>query len=539
MQAGQWHRLKNAPDAEIWSHLVKPDVRTCNSFVIRTPTHLFVVDPGGAPAQAAEVFDIVRAERELRARPVYVCFTHCHIDHVLGFVAWSAGHSIPDLRVVLHEAGVRAWQEADRQATQAEILEQPLESWTPPGLQTISPRKRNKKGAPDFCIGNQLEVFLTPGHCSDSVCFRLGEVLLVGDLLVATAPLVAGAKGWDSEALSLSLERISRLVDEAEIEYGCPGHGGILERAVMAKALRRTLSEAAALKDIEAVNVSRVRAVSGTARELFDELVRIFGVIQGRIERLAQRLQSLEETAASARIREILDSGQVIGLLGEFRLFEVSLRAGAIVEVQLAMKSIQMVPRILKLLEYDRLKVVLDPALLRYARLLLTDFVHTAKGLRVEDERAPLELAAWCEALVAELGLRPDGGLSADDIPDDEEGFRQHLIRRLAYVPVFKAVTLEAKPCTGPVWVSAAEPRLRDTWKRLLEECVEAGARRLTLSVTPGALSMDAHFPGGAPKPEALKLQGCIRSLNLAGVVLQVDGSGEALRFALRFIGSA
>jgi glyoxylase-like metal-dependent hydrolase (beta-lactamase superfamily II) len=536
MQSRQWYRVRTGPEAEVWSHVVEPGVHTCNSFVIRTPTHLFVVDPGGTLAQAEEVFSIVRFELQQKTRPVYVCLTHCHIDHVLGFVTWSGRNTLPDLSVVLHEAGCEAWQTADRELTQAEILEQPMPAWVPSGLRVIAPGKRNKRGPPDFCIENQLEVFLAPGHCPDAVCYRLGEVLIVGDLLVATAPLVAGVKGWDGGEMVKSLQRVGHLVEECGIQYVGPGHGGILERTKLAKILSRAANEAESLTDIEPVNVSRVKSVSGQAHVMFDDLLAVFAVIQSRIERLAQRLQSLEETSAARQIRQILDSEQVIALLGEFRLFAASLRSGAIIAVQLALKSVQIVPRILRLLEYDHLRDVLDPSLLRYTRSLLTDFLSTAKGLRVEEEKSLLDLSAWTASFVQELKLHPSSGLTSDDIPDDEEGFRNHLIKMIAHVPVVESVPLKVKDCPDPVWVSAVPDRLHDAVKRLLEICVEIGARQLTLSVEPGQLSILAKFSVKTPDPETVRWQGCPRSLALAGANLNTTVAVDVLRLVLRFL---
>jgi glyoxylase-like metal-dependent hydrolase (beta-lactamase superfamily II) len=547
MKNQEWQKIEGTRQVEVYPWVRKPDLASSNSYILKSAEQLAVIDPGGSPEQTEGLLAVLRAQLQERPRPVFLYLTHCHVDHAIEAIKNCLWRELPGLKILVHEAGCVALSTGDRAVTQAGILGIDLPATLPDSWLTVSPDQGTfgERGVSPLLkvvplgADDCLEVYATPGHSPDGVSFRVGDVLFAGDLLAAVSPLVAGAAGWSHADLITSLKTILQLVEGHRIRVCGPGHGSLLDGEAITKAFQKTLSEAGFLTKIEPVNPDRVRFVTDYAQDLFEELGTLFTVIHNRIERVARRLDEFEEYSAARQIRQILDSRQVAQLLLEFRNFQAGLRRGQMIEVQVALKAIQVVPRIRRLLEHDQLKRVIDPSLLRFTFTLLTDFMQAAKGLRLEEEREEHDLNALAAALVAELSRRPGAPASLDDIPDDPAGFCDFLLSSIAHVPIFKDVALRYDGPDDEVRVPLVTPRFQDALKRFLEDLVDWGAQAIALKVgreiSQAHLAVHAEFGRPVLEVSEHRLYPHRRHFEMSGAPMDVQFSPTTLDFMLRF----
>ena len=76
----EWQNIPGALQADIFPVLRKPDV-ICSAYIIRTPQKIVIIDPGSLPEQMALLKEALMEDLNQRIRPIYIFFTHCHIDH--------------------------------------------------------------------------------------------------------------------------------------------------------------------------------------------------------------------------------------------------------------------------------------------------------------------------------------------------------------------------------------------------------------------------------------------------------------------------
>ncbi len=471
MKALSWQPVSGAPGAEVYPWLRKPHCFSSNSYLVRTPEALAVIDPGGLPEQTAALADLVREELVRRPRPVHILLTHCHLDHSREAAGPGFWREVPGAEVFIHARGARALGEADRRLTQEEILGGGLEPFN--AARPLFADGRKRETIP-LGSGAAIEALPAPGHSPDGVIYRLGETDFIGDLLSAVTPLIAGIPGWHREDLIGSLKAALARIDAGEVRVCCPGHGRPLLGEDIARVFRRALAEASALEGIETADASRVKYVSGRARRLFVELEAAFSLVRERLERLSSRLDYLEEWSAAREISAILDSAEVARLLGEFRDFSARFRPGRDVEIGVALKAVLIAHRIFGLLDYQGLAEVLDPALLRLTRGLLEDYIAEARGFRLEGEEET-DLEELVRELAGEGGPEPPG---LEEIPDDPEGFTRYLVRTLARPHWSRTLEVRTVPAGRPLLLRAGRRRLRDIISILFQEIAGSDPRK-------------------------------------------------------------
>ncbi len=488
MQAGQWQLVPGTESIQVYPYIRKPDVLSSNSYVLRFPQGLVVIDPGGDLDQTQTLVSVAR-EAMPAAGQMDILLTHCHVDHTLETVRNDLWRSFPSVRVMIQANGAQALKAGDRRLTQAEILGCDL----PPFRTDVAlfkssggqtDRARLVPGATEWIRpggSETIEVYYTPGHSPDGVCFRVGEMLFAGDLLAAVSPLVAGAPGWEFDALLSSLKAMLQLVETGRIRVCGVGHGNLLAGDGIAAGFRHALEEASSLNRIETADAARVRVVCQSAQELCEDLSALFYTIHRTIERVAANLHALEEFSAADEVRRILQSDQVAELIAEFRNFREGLLIGQHIEVQVALKGVQVVGRISRLLEYHKLARIIDPALVSLARFSLGDFLQAAKGLLIEEPREEVELNALADGLVGELSVQP-GAVPLDDVPDDPAGFTEYLVGNIALASARTAVSWKASPLEEKAKVLVPSSRFHVTVKCLLMDLAEAGAKEITVS---------------------------------------------------------
>jgi glyoxylase-like metal-dependent hydrolase (beta-lactamase superfamily II) len=152
-----------------------------NTYVITSGEECAVIDPG--PNVGEHVAAIVAACTP--ARPVAVLVTHGHPDHYPAAPAVAALLSVP----VLGPIAVGGFK-PDRVLADGEVVE---------------------------CGSVGIEAVATPGHCADHFCYRAGNHVFTGDLVLGGTSVVV-------EDVSAYLDSLGRL---RRLEPAClwPGHG--------------------------------------------------------------------------------------------------------------------------------------------------------------------------------------------------------------------------------------------------------------------------------------------------------------------------
>lgn len=509
----------------------KASIFSSNTFILDAPQAVVVLDPGGDAAQTLQTADLIRGCLAAHSRPVMFCLSHCHIDHVYEILANPAWDEFGPRRVYMHAAGASALITGDRRLTQASLMDRDLPQ--PAGAIHIMTFNGMPMGDPRCAaieLGQgTLDVYATPGHSPDHVCFLAGEMLFAGDLPVAVAPLVAGVEGWNRDDLLKSFERMQALIRQKNVRTVYSGHGSAIAAAEFAGLLDNWIHAASRLDQIEVMDKSRIHQISLYAQELLAEVDGLFNTMETRLEILSRRLSHLEEYAAARTVKEVLQSKQVMRLLAELSDFRKSFNEGRLVEAVAAHKAIRVVSRVLKLLDNERLAEVLDVSFLRYAKVILTDFLTAVMGLRISDSLPSRDAAGAVRALSEEL-LGETGAADVYAIPDDPAGFSAYLVRKLAHAPMFGKTRVACEAGRRELALAMAPRRWQDAMRRMLEELQPSGIMAIKLNVNAG-ITVRVEFEQAAPGYDDAWFKPYARQFMLSGLKTRVARSPSALVF--------
>ncbi|MGJ9412800.1 MBL fold metallo-hydrolase [Aeromicrobium sp. CF4.19] len=168
-----------------------------NTWILREPGagRTIVVDPGPAHADHLRVVQAAAQDVAL------VLFTHRHADHT---------ESIDEF---------------------TELVGAPARATDPEFCRDAEPLVDGEVLDVD---GLRLEVVATPGHTSDSTCFRLVDepVLLSGDTILGRGTTVVAHPDGVLGAYLDSLARVRELVEEGVVARILPGHGPVIQQAL-------------------------------------------------------------------------------------------------------------------------------------------------------------------------------------------------------------------------------------------------------------------------------------------------------------------
>ena len=152
-----------------------------NTYVVTSGSECAVIDPG--PAVAGHIDAVVTACTA--GHPVGVLVTHAHPDHFPAAPAVASRLGVP-----VAGPGAADGFKPDRVLADGETVE---------------------------CGSVAITAVATPGHCADHFCYRAGEHIFTGDLILGGTSVVVE----DVTAYLASLRRLERL-DPARL---WPGHG--------------------------------------------------------------------------------------------------------------------------------------------------------------------------------------------------------------------------------------------------------------------------------------------------------------------------
>ena len=551
-----WQPIPGMPGAGACPYVRRPDVLSANSYWIEFPGGRALIDPGALPAQTDDLRRMLRAREESRILPLLICATHGHLDHVREVPAWLADAGRPT-GFAAQERGARALAAGDRRQTAADLygLDMPrmpthVPLLTEEDLRTVAPRRvqlaadiaalvrtERRAGAVWQTLawgGGDVEILPCPGHSPDHVCYRVGELLFIGDLLNASRPLVAGVHGWDLHGLRQSLTEIIRLLETGAIRWCCPGHGHPLPAEKTLDLLRRQREQADRTGEIAELDVDRLfRTVEG-ALELIDEAEETFTALAGRLLYVADRLDLLDEAKLARRCRETLDMDATDALLDAFRERCRAYSAGDVPRVAFAIEAARIVEKLRAGFAPDPLRAFLPATLVGQAQRLLLDFMGLAQGVRNPEEFVPTDVAALVAEIAAAWQASPHRDASIVDSADDPDRFAVELARRIGHPPPARRVPVRFEPGPGGPLMPLAAARFGDLLIPFLEWLGLAGAPALEVEGRAGEPrpAVEVHTAGWTPDNSArtrAKLRSFARRFALADFELTVAPDGFRL----------
>jgi glyoxylase-like metal-dependent hydrolase (beta-lactamase superfamily II) len=507
LESVKWQPVPGLEGVELYPFIRKPDIVSCNSYVLRTTSEMIVIDPGADAEQMARILEMVQQGVAAGLDATFY-LTHCHVDHCFQIVSAYRSGGNGSMKLAVQEAGAEALMSLDPDLTQARVM-----GWAfpPSSLQVrcsslLDARELTgevslgtKMDIMPTCDGltlrrqmvpldgGAMEVFHTPGHSPDSVCYLVGRMLFTGDLLFAADPGIAGQVGWNRDDLVTSVRNVLWLLRSREIDLCCPGHGRPVDTETARAILEGMLQRAGELGSIRTNDLDRIRFTSDYALDILMEANEAFSVLAGRLYYLSYYLEELEESEEARRCRECIESDKIDELLAKFHLFVEEFLQGQRVQLQVILKAIQTIQSIERLFRGTKLEELMDASVLRRTSRLLGDFTNAVKGLEFDIEMTTAQLDVLIERTIGTLASPPPPEEEILDAVGDDQAYLAALARRIAHLPVYDGMTFSVrKEGDADLTVRIDEGRFVDALCGLLEEYVGLEAREIVLRMTGG-----------------------------------------------------
>jgi len=507
-----WQSIPGTSSCEIYPLERKPDIKSSNSYIIRSEAEFFIIDPGADKEQICQIADVMIHSSGAKKKPVFIILTHCHYDHLKGTQQLILLLGYP-CAICIQEIGAEAIEAGDGKFTLSYLYNEKLpehsvsirllekNDWNLPTKRAVHFGKNaqiilyheileSSEGkqflSQSMSVGKSDTIFFyhTPGHSPDSICIRIGELLFSGDLLLASNPGIAGIPGWNKDQLINSLNNLEWLSNQANIQLCTLGHGRALPGNKLSIILQRTILYTQRLDNIVELDLDRVHFLDDYAKNLLDEISELFSVISGKLLSLSYHLESLSEEEEAQKILDKLDIDAIDGFLSEFNKYVNEYSAGDQQEMAIPLKAIQVIMKIKKIFNDDQLKSVINVSLLRRVRWLILDFLNIMQGFREEvlgkSENISLVLIEYLTELQKPVIQDQDFMASSGD----ENAFVQEMIRRIALRNIYENVEITFTSMIGVPNVYIEKERFCDMMTALFESIVTAGAKRIQVEVS-------------------------------------------------------
>jgi glyoxylase-like metal-dependent hydrolase (beta-lactamase superfamily II) len=489
LENNKWSAVPGSKSVEIYPLIRKPCVTCSNTFILKSDKYIIIIDPGAELEQIEQIRRIILPLQKERYRPVFIFFTHCHIDHFL-----AVSHLVydePKGEIICHFEAARAIESRDESITLADMNgsvlpeckvrarffenygEHDIVKNHPLSVEDSVIELETGENIPcqAFAISenDKIQLFHTPGHSPDSISYRLGSLLFTGDLHLATTPGIAGKSGWDNEKLALSLKAMLKKGREAGIKLVLTGHGNIISFAKAEKIFEDTYQEALKLKNISHFDRQRSLYLSEYAIVLLEEASNIFSIIAARLLKTSYYLEMLEEEERAVEILKAIDFDAIDNVVNDFQIFFDELRGkrGA----PLISKAVHFSRKVHKIFEPEKLVGLFDPYFLRRIRILLSDFINVVYGIQFKDQETIFDLnKAVVETLDSIKGSSSEEERIFDSLEDDRE-FIVELTRMIAYTPLFSTIRITFEPAKGNLLITADKFMFQDILAAFLEQC--------------------------------------------------------------------
>ncbi len=550
----QWQPAPGCSKALIYPFIRKVDTTSSNSFLLRTPDAIILIDPGGLPEQSSHMVSLIHAVQKDEPLPLVVFLTHSHVDHYLGALFASSLSSPETAVVAVQEYGAGVVESADRRMTQAEVLGRDLAplrvdlpllpadrgsdhcTYANGAAVTIVPGP--PKSGPSceeisFGEGPRIVAYHTPGHSPDSCCFRMGGLLFTGDLLLATSPGIAGISGWDQEALIRSLDEMRALLSEGGIEAVCPGHGYVLTTEDAIRMIDSVQRDAHRLTGIAELDPERARKTAAFAEDCMEQVHELFTVMAGRLYYVSHMMEELEEPGIAGGLDALIRGDLIDDVLESFDAFNQEYHSGVYVPLNLALKGGQVVGKLQRSFDKDQLAQIIDPTVVRRAERLLGDYITMLRGFDPPSEIAMYDLRQLIEDCISGHTIRSS---TDDDVlasVDDEAAFGRMLLARIGMPPLLTDTDVTLDLGAGKLPALTDRDRFLDLLTYLLEDLVGCRAPAITVRIgrDDGAavISIRGESASGGTKPYRFLYSLCER----AGGTLDFNEQAGSRQFTI------
>jgi len=489
LEPNQWATAPGSNNVEIYPFIPKPCVACSSTFILKSDWFIIIIDPGAEVEHSEHIRRILLPLQQKKYRPVFIFFTHCHIDHYI---------AVPHLmsaelggEIICHVETARAIESRDDGITLAHMIGSDLPAvgsvracffenhgkdcsdkehpWTiENSIFTLDDGQIIPCQTFAISSNDKMEIFHTPGHSPDSVSYRLGSLLFTGDLHLATSPGIAGKLGWDNEKLAVSLQAVLEKGRNESIALILPGHGSMLSFDKAERIFEDTRKDALMLKNLFHLSRERSLYLSEYAIVLLEEASHIFSIIAARLLKTSYYLEMLEEEEKATSILKAIDFDAIDSIINEFQSFVKELKGKR--GTPLISKAVQFSRKVNKIFEPEKLSGLFDPCFLRRIRSLLSDFVNVIYGMRFKDQESVFGLN---EAVSETLNPMINDVTHAERIFDslkDNSKFIDELTKRIAYTPLFSSIKIIFEPSEDDILITADKVMFQDILTDLLEQ---------------------------------------------------------------------
>jgi glyoxylase-like metal-dependent hydrolase (beta-lactamase superfamily II) len=571
MQPMIFQPIKETRETAIFPYIRKIDLMSSNSYILSAKNQIALIDPGGLEDQSDLLSrEIVRLQDE-NPRPTVVYLTHVHIDHWIQVHRMMASTPMKQTYVAAQEAGARALENEDSNLTLASLLGRSIRSVSVP-IKLLGQAQPGHDSSNQNSIdldgwnyeystnnteildglmlqsqtiplggGDILEIFHTPGHSPDSISLKAGSLLFLGDLFFAPNPGMAGAFGWNRQDFMNSILKVLWILENRQIDLCFSGHGRSVDAQTARKTLEVLYSDAATLENIEDITPQWARRTSAYAQDLMNELERTFTIIAGRLVYIAHMLSTLEEEAEAREMEGLLDAEVLDDLFLEFRSFAGKLQAGKKLDIELVHKTGQVVGKLDRLFQKQKLGSVLDQSLLDRASRLLSDYSVTYRGYRPPYYVSYENVNNLICCILEQLKRKPydeQAILNAES----EEDYLKALGARIACVNLFDEVNLTFQPGSDGPFARMDKERFSDIFLDILERFAGAGLKDIKISVLCDDTWVTIQITATGTLPYHPLIQAARfleRTLALSGGLLEIlfNDEGPAVEIELSALG--
>jgi len=506
----QFQPVQGARDVSIFPYIRKIDLMSSNSYIISSPDQISVIDPGGLEDQLRHLETQVEGLLEDHLRPVVVYLTHAHVDHWIQ-VQNGGGSFCEHAYLAAQEIGAKALEAQDGRLTLSGLLGR-SPSKMEVQIKILSARDESGKGPESTDLNgwqyrfsddrveitegliarrctvslgetDTMEIYHTPGHSPDSICLRVGSLLIVGDLFFAPNPGMAGAYGWNQQDLMQSILKIIWLLESRDIRVCLSGHGRPIDAQTARKTLEVMYMDASSLQGLEEITPLWLKRTVAYAQDLMTELERTFVIIAGRTAYIAHMLSELEEEAEASEMDGMLDAQALDDIFSDFRSFASELHAGRKLDWEMVHKTGQIVGRLDSLFQKKRLGSVLDQSLMNRAGRLLSDYAATYRGFRPPYYVSNIDIRGAVQEILDHLRQNPyDEEAILDAV--SQEDYLVALKARIAHVNLFEDVNISFQADLGYPFVRMDKERFCDILMDMLERFAGAGQKDLSIVIS-------------------------------------------------------
>jgi glyoxylase-like metal-dependent hydrolase (beta-lactamase superfamily II) len=538
-----WQNIPGTAAVQLYPIVRKPSIISSSSFIFRTPSEIVILDPGGDPEQVEHIEAVVKQALMEEDLPVIVCLTHTHIDHFYAMPR-LLGEPVRG-RVFCHPHSGNVLQDQDAhhslaylygfRAPRCDVYVWLFNDLSRPGEPGMCEKNSLRAKAPEIKLpagsfgpskdsplptdvlklGSQdmMEIFHTPGHSQDSLSFRIGEYLFVGDVPFAAEPGVAGVGGWSSEALFKSVHGIDAILENSDISLVIPGHGIPWPVPQARRILGKVGEKLSHLGDIQTLDRERLDHLLHYAEVLLEEAGAIFSILAGRLLKVHYYLDQLGEEDAARSIMQLIELDKADRIIHDFYAFMEDVKGSGLKGLTLQ-KAIHFVSSLSSAFKAEGLDYLVGSSFLRRTRALFTDFINAVNGRSFHDQETVFNLSEGVRKAVASVAENPFNEQAFFDSVDNDEIFIRELSARIAHNYLFDEVALDFHSGPEDVFVSLEPAVIEDILISLFEEMAAGGCRHLEIRLEHKSenvfLLVDARgnpgFELSGPKEEYLRL---------------------------------